>query len=126
MESATKSLKEQFQDEILSAVLKYAEADGRRILSCEDPAQVSYIMWDICCLINGGSSSNPYLGQEQVRRLKDEGFRRISPFLRTFFSKWNDTDTDLSPLWDNQYMFYSGTARVGCQWLEFYRANFSS
>ena len=119
------SLKEQFEDEIVAAVLKYAEADGRRILLCKDPAQVSYVMWDICCLINGGSSSNPYLKQERLRGLKDEGFRLISPFLKTFFSRWTENDPELNPLWENQYMFYPSTTAKGvCQWVEFYSAHF--
>lgn len=121
------SLKEQFQSEIVDAVLKYAEADGRRILCCEDPAQVSYVMWDVCCLINGGCSSNPYLEQEQMRGLKDEGFRLISPFLKTFFLKWLETNPehDLRPLWENEYMFYSSTTAKGiCQWFEVYRQYF--
>ena len=120
------SLKDQFQDDIMNAILKYAEADGRRIASCNDLTQVSYIMWDICCLLHGGSSSNPYLEQERVRRLKDEGFRLISPFLKTFFSKWAEHDSkhDLSPLWENQHMFYSSTsAHAVCQWFEFYKVN---
>ena len=125
METRT-SLKEQFQNEVVNAILKYAEADGRRISFCEDLDQVSFVMWDICCLINGGSSSNPYLDQERVRGLKDEGFRIISPFLKSFFLKWteNNPGHDLSPLWENQHMFYSSTtAHTGFQWFEFYRAN---
>ena len=125
--ATTKSLKEQFEDDIMNAVLKYAEADGRRILSCENPTQVSYVMWDICCLL-GGRSPNPYLEQEKVRKLKDEGFRLISPFLKTFFLKWtteNPSQHDLSSLWDDKNMFSSPIrSEKQCAWFTSYKLFF--
>ena len=79
-------------------------------------------MQDVNLLL--ANSLNPYLTAEQIQELRLDAARRVSPFLRAFFTEPGDeTGERLRILWGMPDMFVPTKSRPGpfdVHWLKYY------